>query len=137
MNRGKYILLCIISLFIGGLYYIFFKSNTVLENILSKHIDVIPMNADLPIISSQFFKCYFCDFLWAFSLQCGLCALLLPTKKGLFQLCLIVTVIGINWEILQYANIINGTGDFTDIIIYFLGSGSTSLIKNKSKGDLI
>ena len=137
MSRRKYFIFSIISLFIGGMYYLIFKSNTILENIISRYFKIIPMKGNIPILSSTFFKCYFCDFLWAFSLQCGLCTIFLPDKKQHLHICYVVLIFGALWEILQFTSITNGTGDFVDLIIYFLGSSLTLLFKNKTKGDYV
>lgn len=135
MNREKYLLFCIFPLFIGGLYYLFFKSNTLLENIIVGQLNIIPITFDLPILSSDLLKYYLCDYLWAFSLQCGLCVIFLP-KNTKHHIGISITVIGLGiiWEISQYTGITNGTSDFADILAYVLGSISTLLLKN-SKGD--
>ena len=122
MSRKKYIALCIISLAVGGLYYLLFKNNTILENIVCKFVDIMPVKSKMPHISSTFFQCHFNDMLWAFSLQCGLCAIFIPTEKQKVYISFAVVFLGFFWEVAQYSDIVNGTGDVLDIAMYFTGS---------------
>ena len=137
MSRKKYIALCITSLAIGGMYYILFKNNTVLENIICNYFDIIPLKSKMPKIESSFLQYHFNDMLWAFSLQCGLCAIFAPTAtKQKTLISLSVILLGILWETAQHFGITNGTGDLLDVLSYLCGS-AFSLIITFYKGDKI
>ncbi len=69
---------------------------------------------------SNFLKFYFPDFLWAISLCFGLYAIYLPTIKTSIMLSVIVFVYGVIWEILQAVEVLGGTGDIVDVIMYLL-----------------
>ena len=107
MNRKMYyIALSVSSLAIGGAYYLLFKDNTIFENIVCKFVDIMLIKKCLPRITSSFLNNHFCDFLWAFSLQCGLCAVFLPTKKHGIVISVTVVMLGLVWELFQRYNVI-------------------------------
>ena len=122
-----YIALCIVSVLIGGSYYLLFKNNTFLEQIVCKYINIIPTKEILPHVTSVFLQNHFCDLLWAFSLQSGLLAIFLPTKEGKIIISVTVVLSGAVWELFQRFGITVGTGDVIDVIMYVVGSAATLL----------
>lgn len=134
MNRKMYsIALGISSLAIGGAYYLLFKNNTILESIVCKFVDYIPIKNQLPRITSSFMNNHFCDFLWVFSLGCGLCSIFEPTKKKSMVIFVAVVILGIVWELLQYYGVVGGTGDILDVVTYIFGAFISLLIITKKE----
>lgn len=133
MAKRKFLILVgSLSLFLGGLIYLLFRENTyiailfncqLIENI---RYHLIGLNAD-------FFRFYFPDFLWALSLNCYLLALFNPKRNGVIYCVLIVFFYGTLWETGQYINVLNGTGDINDIIMYLSASIFAALICIKEK----
>lgn len=76
----------------------------------------------------QVIKNYLPDWLWAYSYTAAI--LIVWDRKP--KLCWILIVIGsvILFEVSQYFHFIAGTGDFLDIIVYFVAM-ATSYLTNK------
>ena len=109
-----------------------FKDGTFFEKIICGYADIIPIKDRIPEISSVFFNNHFCDYLWAFSLQSGLFAIFLPCKKKKMIITVIVVLYGSVWELGQRLQIVGGTGDIVDILMYFAGSVTVFFI-NETK----
>ncbi|MBQ8740572.1 MAG: hypothetical protein IJY79_03355 [Clostridia bacterium] len=77
---------------------------------------------------NDFIKYYLADYLWCLSLSCGLHIIFLPDMKKSIVLTIISFIFGIAYECLQKFNIINGTGDKIDIILYLLAALTVNLI---------
>ena len=134
MNRKIYnIALSVSSLSIGGAYYLLFKNNTILEGIVCRLVDFMPIKHHLPRITSTYFNNHFCDFLWAFSLFCGLSAIFSPTKKCRRIIFISVVILGIIWELFQLYDVVGGTGDLLDVIAYISGAFVSLLITTKKE----
>lgn len=131
--RIKNIIICIISLFIGGLLYVIFRENTI----LGKAFDEIELIIDIRKIANRFpfkfHKIFLPDFLWELSLCCGLTAIGGQSNTNTLICCIIGFATGVLWETLQFTEIATGTGDIVDIVIYLLAS-SICLVINL-KGD--
>ena len=83
-KRYFYILLCVISLCIGGGLYIIFRPNTyVAEFARGLFPSASTIFSSLEEINCDFIKYYFPDLIWAFSLNCGLNAIF-NSKKSIF-----------------------------------------------------
>lgn len=120
-KRYFYILLCVISLCIGGGLYIIFRPNTyVAEFARGLFHSASTIFSSLEEINCDFIKYYFPDLIWAFSLNCGLNAIF-NSKKSIFINSGIVLGIGALWEISQHLSIVSGTGDFIDLAMYLCG----------------
>lgn len=134
MNRKMYnIALCVSSLAIGGAYYLLFKNNTIFESIVCKFVDFMSIKNRLPRITSRFLNNHFCDFLWVFSLYCGLCAIFLPTKKQSMVIFFAVVILGTVWELFQFYGVVSGTGDILDVVTYVFGAYVSLLITTKKE----
>lgn len=117
-KRSFYVLLCILSLGFGGLIYVFFRPNTIVSGTA---VSIFPFLEGLrkayQDVNCDFIKYYFPDFLWAFSLFCGLNAIFNSHEKTRTN-AIIVLFLGIGWEIGQHFEIFTGTGDLLDILTY-------------------
>lgn len=121
-KRRINILLGTMTLVLGFLIYIFFRTNTHIARAFDKIDWIVYIRRQLPGCSNDFIKFYLPDFLWGFSLNCGLMAIYDPRVKGGILCGCIALVSGCIWEILQYIGIVSGTGDVIDIIMYLLAS---------------
>ena len=119
-KRNVYILLCIASLCIGGGLYVIFRPNTYVTDFARNLLPVSEaLFSKLESINCDFIKYYLPDFVWAFSLNCGLNAIF-NTKKAVFINGGVVFGIGALWELAQYVGITSGTGDLIDAAMYTL-----------------
>lgn len=79
-------------------------------------------------LECDFIKYYLIDYLWALSMISGLNTLF-TTQKETLRICLFVFSLGSIWEILQFLNILSGTGDIADVFMY-LAAVITAVIIN-------
>ncbi len=121
-NRVFYTITSIILLCCGGLLYIIFRENTYIAEIFSVLPAINVLQKSASNIKLEFFKYYLQDFLWAVSLNLALFIVIEPTfKQGV--ICSVITFLfGTLWEILQYLEIISGTSDICDILMYFMAT---------------
>lgn len=128
--RVKNLILMIAALLTGCLLYMLFRPETYITKMVAK---IIPMNINLTAESFIGIVCsyYLPDFLWAFSLSCGLCALSSETKKCIRNCCYIGFLSGLIWEIAQRTQLISGTGDMVDVLMYLLGALMCRIINKK------
>ena len=119
-TRKIYCILSLFSLTLGTCMYVLFRENSYIGTVAGNFHIIHNVRALIKPLSSSFLKFYFPDFLWGFSLCCGLLAIYIPAKKG----CLICvgTAIscGCTWELLQYLGLVRGTGDLHDMLMYLL-----------------
>lgn len=106
------------ALLLGALCYIFFREQTFLASYFTHFPVVRELREILFPLSSAFFRYYFPDFLWAFSLSCGLYVIYVPNRKEMLICSSVAVVCGVTWECLQYCGAISGTGDFFDVLMY-------------------
>ena len=123
-SRKKHLYLCALSLVLGLLFYVLFKSNSYLNAFVEKLLGIqLGMWLNCNVINH-----HFCDFLWGFSLTCGLIFILGNNRRVRF-LCVTISVgYGCLWELLQLFSIVPGTGDIIDILTYLLASVLAALI---------
>ncbi len=115
--RTKHIVLCIICLSLGASLYIFFCPDTYISILFQKLFSIPVFEVKLS------FRYYLSDFLWGLAFNFGLLSIFEPQKTVfLFLCCVIPVLIGIVWELLQYLEFINGTGDIIDIVMYLSAS---------------
>ena len=119
-NRLLYFLLSILCLFIGvGAYYFFKKDILVYE----AFIGIKKMN-----IKSYSFTNWLPDLCWEISFLFMLTAIwghwrLVPISIKIVSLCLILGT-----ELVQMLGLVPGTGDFKDILVYFIGFAIFTLL---------
>lgn len=132
MSRKKQnALLCIAALILGCLLYILFRPSTYIGGTLDGLTYVHIVRQICSHYASNFSKYYFPDFLWAFSLGCGLIAIHNPQKSGVIICVLFAFLCGVAWELLQHFNVLNGTGDIHDVIMYLLAGAICIFINSK------
>lgn len=120
---------CILSISIGAIIYALFREDTYISKIILKFVDLSKWKHMFNYVDSNFTKYYLPDYLWAFSLSCGICIILNPiNKQQLFSCTFSSFLIGTIYELLQASNIITGTGDIIDIALYFLAALTINLI---------
>lgn len=118
-GRKRNILLCISSLVLGWLIYILFRENSQI-GVLFGSAYVQGLRKAVAWLSCDFLQFYFPDFLWGFSLCSGLLAIYDPGLKGCIVCGCTAALCGYAWEWMQYINIVSGTGDIYDILMYSL-----------------
>lgn len=135
-NKIVNIILSIVTLFLGGTIYILYRENSYISNFIENFIDLTILRNTFKLLECKFIKYYLIDYLWALSLVSGLNTLFI-TKKETLRICLFVFILGTIWEVLQFFNIISGTGDIIDIFMY-LAAVITAVIINflNNKGEL-
>ena len=129
--RKKNILFSLTALVVGCFLYVFFRENTYVGNIFDS-IEIIEKVRQM--FSTQMCdlcKFYLPDFLWGFSLSCGLIGIYEPSTKGIIICASVAFVCGCMWELLQRIEMLSGTGDVYDIIMYFLASAICIIINLK------
>lgn len=136
MKKLKIKMLCfwvigIFSLILGFLIYLLFRENTIITTQISYIIDLEPLRNLFLGVKSDFLKYYLVDFLWALSLSCGLHIIFKPKIKGSLICSLTVVTLGTVFEMLQFLNVINGTGDILDVISYILAALTVNVINLK------
>ena len=139
----KLIFLSILSILLGGVIYIAFRSSSI---ILFKWIDYIVLIdpvENLRIVTlpykeylPKWFLYSLPDGLWMFSYSCIVLVIWKRkiTKYSLLWL-LSLPMISILFEVLQYYNYFNGTFDIVDIFFFLMGSLLPILINKKMKNE--
>ena len=129
-NKSRLFFCCIgvISLCIGLLIYLFFRENTYIAELVENVIDLSKLRSKMRFLGNDFIKYYLVDYLWALSLCSGLHIIFKPSIKNSIIAVVTVFLYGATYEILQFSNIISGTGDIADIILYLLAALTVNLI---------
>lgn len=125
------LILCISSLIVGGFLYIILRPTTYVAQIFNSITIINSIQNKLSILDLNFCKYYLPDYLWSFSLCCGLVSIFNPQKTGLLICATLTFMCGSTWELLQYANVLSGTFDFWDILMYLIAVVFTVLINIK------
>ena len=132
-KRKLYILLSSVSLILGFLIYVFFRENSYI-GILFGYFHIIRTAREmLGWVSFGFLIFYFPDFLWGFSLCCGLLAIYTPKQTGCIVCSSITVLCGIIWEWMQFKQLVSGTGDFCDVLMYLMASIACIIINIRSE----
>lgn len=132
MKKIKHCLIFIIpgfiSLFAGLLIYLFYRPDSYISILLQRYVS-FGFNLGLfDIFNNKFIKFYFVDYLWAFSLSCGLHSIFMPGKIGTYAITAVVFLYGMIYEVLQLCSIIDGTGDILDVLLYALAGITVNII---------
>lgn len=131
--RWKNVLLGMMAIIIGGLIYVIFRENTFVARNFEQSNFILNLRKWMSFCANNFLKYYFPDFLWEFSLCCGLHAIYKPSTKGSLVCGFVAFFCGVIWELLQCGNVIGGTGDFIDIMMYLLASCICIIINLKER----
>lgn len=133
-NRVLFTVLGFVSLIIGGLIYVLFRETTYVAVIADSIFSIDRLRDCLSLLNLGFTRYYLADFLWAFSLCCFLYSLYVPDFRKSVICSAVVFTLGMIWEILQAVNIISGTGDLIDILMYLMAC-ITAIIINLKRGN--
>lgn len=136
MSKRIYFLLSVIFLTLGALIYALYRPNSQIAVFCDKIVELNSLRQVLVVFENDFIKFYLPDFLWGISLCFSLYAVFLPSLKGAIIISTVAVFCGICWEILQWTDLVGGTGDVLDIMMYFAAGVLTifiSLKKEKEK----
>lgn len=123
-KRMGNVMLSVLSLLLGGMLYLFFRKQSVISLCLRRFV-TLPEFHSVP----SFFRHYFGDFLWGFSLSTGLIAIFPLSRKGDILCAGAACAVGILWESAQWLGVVSGTGDVCDIFMYAL-AGILAIVIN-------
>lgn len=132
-KRSQNILLCAVALVVGAVIYILYRDNTYISRWFSYIAFVRSLRTMANGYASNFVGFYLPDLLWGFSLSCGIQAIYLPGRRGVFISATVAFICGVLWEVLQWTDLVSGTGDIWDILMYFAGSVLSTLINIKER----
>lgn len=132
-KRRRNILLCVGGLMVGGVVYILFRENAYISELFNELPLILFIRSALGSRIGIWISFYLPDCLWGFSLACGIQAICQPKRGGLFISAFTAFVCGLIWELLQWGNLVSGTGDLWDVLMYFLGSTLTIFINIKER----
>lgn len=119
-KRFVYFLLCAVSLVCGSILYIIFRPDSYVAIYVRNVVPILQtVFENINGTDVDFFKYYFPDFLWAFSFNCGLNVIFHEPKKAIIN-GIVVSLVGILWELAQKTGIVSGTGDIIDVLMYIL-----------------
>jgi len=122
-------IICFTTVFIGAVLYLLFRESTYISRFLCSFLDISALRKSVSFLSCDFFRCYLPDYLWALSLSMGLCCVLDHPSRAKLSAAIAFSA-GVVWEILQYSNIVQGTGDIHDIILYLAAAFTAVMINN-------
>ena len=145
MTHNKYITrvilnsTAVIALLLGTLLYILFRENAYFSIWVSDLVPLDGVRSAFSFADCGFLKYYLADYLWALSLASWLTLILekIWAKYYCFAAFCITSCFGGVFELLQYSDLISGTGDPLDLVLY-LSAGLTVnvitfLIRSKEK----
>lgn len=111
-----------ISLLIGLMIYVFFRSDTYIHDFLYPFLkpNILILQNSLLF---NFIRYYFIDFLWGVALSFALLSVSYSINSKSIVLSAILSLLcGIAFEVFQFTGILNGTFDFFDICMYATAS---------------
>ena len=132
-KRFFWSLLGIASLLLGFLIYLLFRPYTYVAVSLQKYPFMKSLQEMARPYCNPFLQFYLGDYLWGFALGCGLQTIYVAERLDKIWIAVIVFLSGTVWELLQFGGITSGTGDFLDVIMYFLASLTIMIICKKER----
>lgn len=133
-ERVKNVTLMMVTLFLGLILYILFRPQTYIAKLTAIVLPVGELQALVDDWKCSFLRYYFPDFLWSFSLTCGLMAIFCSSKTMKVWCCVVSVFVGVVWECFQNLGIISGTGDILDVFMYLSGACLCMLINLRRIG---
>ena len=131
-NRTFFCFIGSSALIVGGSIYILCRQDShitiLLQNFTPYNISFFANSIFLQNISY-----YIPDFLWAFGLCCGLFAIFDSRLRTALICSVIAFTYGTIWEVLQCINVVNGTFDFWDILMYLTASVLATILYYKRR----
>lgn len=119
---------CIISLFIGVMIYCFLRSGTFFHSFASDYGITFPDYSHIHFPFDDIIRYYLTDFLWLYSMEFGVLAVILPAMTHLPVYLGTLFSFSVIYEILQMTDIISGTGDIIDISVYLSATVVVAMI---------
>ncbi len=126
-------ILCFAALSIGTILYLLFRPDTHFTALLSTNSLMVNLQQAVAPYLQNWVIFYLPDFLWGFSLACGLTAIYAHKRNGSAWCGLVAFLCGLIWEGLQHGNVVGGTGDGWDIVMYLAAWGMAVIINRKTK----
>lgn len=120
-NRVRNGLFCVIALGLGGALYVLFRENTILAKLVDRLYSFAAIRRYLPTGDLLLLRFYFPDLLWSFSLCCGFVVIFGAERSAVLWAAGGAFVASCMWELLQLGEIVGGTGDILDILMYLAG----------------
>lgn len=119
-NRIRFAFFGMLSLLLGLLLYLTHNQDAIISRWIYSFLRMRPFKKPETPLSDSI-RCWGADFLWMLSFTLFVQSILnLSTKK---HFCLVLCILlGITYEILQYAGLAIGTADVGDIAAYALGN---------------
>ena len=133
MKKRSNIYISIASLLAGGILYVLFRENSYLGKLFAQCTVIIRLKALTSPLDSDLSKFHLPDFLWGLSLGCSLQAALGMKGYGILICGFVPFLCGALWECMQFFGIIPGTGDYWDIVSYFLAGAICIIINLKER----
>lgn len=125
MERFRWGMYSFFALAFGALLYGIYRQDTYIGEIIGNLISVsLPTDSSL----AAFAAWYFPDYLWMFSMNCALFAIMLPKGRDVLLWCSVALSSGVLWEILQFYDLVSGTADLWDIFMYSMAAFSAAMI---------
>lgn len=119
-NSFKYCILGSVSLVLGLSVYVVFRPGTYVARFIFGTFCKCCVADIFGVLNNNFIKFHFADFLWAFSFACFLHAIFEPALIGSLLCAALTGTFGMVYECLQYFDVVGGTGDLIDCLIYMI-----------------
>lgn len=133
--RLNFLLISLFSLIEGMVIYIFWRQGTYIHLFLPKNVLAVLTSTYENIPDSiliDFLRYYFVDFLWCISLNFALYSVSDFKKRSAVIIIPIVSAVaGLLFEVAQYLDIVTGTFDIADIVMYIVASLCAVMINIK------
>ena len=130
-KRIKNAVLMLFSLIIGLILYVFYRPETYISKLFFFILPNIRVQNLAHPVGNLVLGCYAPDFLWGFSLSCGLCVVFSGNWKCTEICCFTAFLCGLIWEIGQFFGLFSGTADTLDILVYLLAACLCQLLNIK------
>ena len=119
-NRIRFAYIGMFSLFLGLFLYLIYNQDAIISIWIYSFLRMQPLKKPKTFLSESI-RCWGADFLWMLSFTMFMQAILNLCGKKHFYL-LFCILLGVTYEILQYAGLAIGTADIVDIVAYLLGN---------------
>ena len=130
-KRAVDIVVAILALVIGGFIYVAMREDSYVATIFQNIYPVAYLQNSLSDFRLMWLSFYLPDYLWGLSFACSLISLFLPSGKAIGWSVGVMILCGSLWEMLQVWQVVNGTGDIWDVLMYFLAGATVILINFK------
>lgn len=132
-NRRRFVILGLLSLLLGLFIYLTYNQDAIISRFIYSCMSIRPQKIPETFIISCI-RNWGADFLWMLSFTL-FTQVLLNLDKAKHYYLLLCILLGITYEILQYARLAIGTTDVYDILAYTLGNLSAIVIIKLHKED--